>query len=103
MNDKFVRIQQAIGFIIFITIFGGVTIAGHVSNNKTTVSDNTLNHDEFKIEGHFIVGEVLVPLGDGTESPFTLHVQRHKRSHDKWTNEMLIIKDDAILSRFLQI
>ena len=39
---------------------------------------NTIKSQEFKIEGHFLVGEVLVALGDGVEAPFTLHVQQHK-------------------------
>lgn len=59
----------------------------------------TVQSQEPKIDGHFLVGEVVVPLGDGTLSHFILHVQRHqvnpraKRDIEKWSNEPLILED----------
>jgi len=77
MIQKLKRIQNtALLSIVFIVFFSCVIIAG-----------------EFEIDGHFIVGKVLVPLGDGTKSPFTLHVQRHKRGDNKWTDELLVLND----------
>ncbi len=52
-----------------------------------------------EINGHFLVGEVLVPLGNGSFSPFNLHVQRHKanpqdeKQLDKWSDEPLVLED----------
>tara|TARA_R110002050_G_scaffold225479_2_gene361381 strand:+ start:94 stop:1491 length:1398 start_codon:yes stop_codon:yes gene_type:complete len=53
------------------------------------VSDSNL----YKIEGHFLVGTVTVPISDGVESSFTLHVQRHVKDDQNWTEEELVLPD----------
>ena len=48
---------------------------------------------EYKIEGHFLVGKVAVAIGKGIESSFVLHIQRHKRNGDQWTEQELVVSD----------
>ena len=63
------------------------------------LQSQAVKSQEPKIDGHFLVGEVIVPLGDGAKSSFTLHVQQHKanppekRDLDRWSNEPLVLED----------
>ncbi|MCP4452107.1 MAG: hypothetical protein GY809_11640 [Planctomycetes bacterium] len=83
----------ALSSFFLMTVLACVMAAGNPVHEKGEVTIGARDTNEFKIDGHFIVGDVLVPLGDGTESPFTLHVQRHARNGNQWTDEMLVLKD----------
>ena len=58
-----------------------------------------------EVEGHFLVGEVVVSLGDGKDASFTLHVQRHEvnklvnENGERFSNEPLVLKDGRTASQ----
>lgn len=49
--------------------------------------------EDFKADGHYLVGQVLVPLAIGKDAPFTLHVQKDVFADGVWTNNRLVYRD----------
>lgn len=52
---------------------------------------------EYEARGHYLVGRVKVGLSESASGYFTLHVQRHIKNQEQWTNEPLLLEngDDA--------
>lgn len=49
--------------------------------------------EDFQVDGHYLVGQVLVPIAIGKDAPFTLHVQKDVFADGAWTNNRLVYRD----------
>lgn len=77
----------------YVITYSATDKAGNIATMERRVTVVAIDENEFEAVGHFLVGEVTVSLGERDVEPFSLHVQRHKKNGDIWTDEPLILDD----------
>ncbi|GEM_PF-2036107 len=78
---------------IYSITYTAIDKAGNVATKIRRVAVVAKAIDDYEIVGNFLVGQVVVPLGDEVNGSFVLHVQRHKKNGSSWTDEPLVFGD----------